>query len=105
MDLAESESESEFREAVAAWLADAFVVVDAEPTLPSGRRPDFRAVTPFETYIIEVENNGRDLGDIYTGLGQVEVYAQETGDVPVLVFPADRAPIVTFPDDIEVVTV
>lgn len=97
--------ESEFHDAVAAWLLDAFVHVEHEPTLPSGRRPDFIAYTPFESYVIEVENSGSSASDAYTGIGQAEIYALETDYQPVLVFPATDPPTVEFPGHIEVVTV
>lgn len=81
--------EAEFHTLVAAWLRDAFVEVDHEVTLPSGRRPDFVAYTPFDSYVLEVEDSA---GSLYDCIGQCAVYAEETGYTPVGVFPADDAP-------------
>lgn len=81
--------EAAFHDHVAAWLSESFVDVAHEPTLPSGRRPDFIAHTPFRSYVIEVENTSETL---YNAIGQASVYAAETGYRPVVVFPADDAP-------------
>lgn len=82
-------SEAEFHDLVRAWLAESFAAVDHEVTLPSGRRPDFIAYTPFESYVLEVEDSADSL---YTAIGQAAVYFEETGHRPVVVFPADDAP-------------
>lgn len=78
--------ESEYQQAVAAWLAESFADVEYKPYLDSGRIPDFIARTPFESYVIEVENEWEP----YMGIGQAEVYAAESGHEPVVVFPADE---------------
>lgn len=80
--------ESKYHELVAAWLDESFSDVEHEVTLDSGLRPDFVAYTPFDTYVIEVENTASN-SDVYNGLGQCQVYAWETGYTPVLVLPAD----------------
>lgn len=82
-------SEADFHELVAAWLAESFAEVEHEVTLPSGRRPDFIAHTPFHSYVLEVEDSADSL---YDCIGQAAVYAEETGHDPVAVFPADDAP-------------
>lgn len=87
-------TEAQFHELVAAWLRDSFVEIEHEVTLPSGRRPDFIAHTPFVSYVLEVEDS-RDT--LYDAIGQAAVYAEETGAEPVVVFPADDAP---HPDEI-----
>lgn len=96
-----SESEAEFHIAVRSWLLAAFEHVEHEVTLPSGRRPDFIAYTPFESYVVEVESSG---GKVYEAIGQISVYAHETGHTPVVVFPADSPPTAHIPDHIHVVT-
>lgn len=78
--------EVEYHKLVAAWLAESFSYVEHEVILPSRRRPDFVAYTPFGSYIIEVENSWQDIKD---GLGQCRMYAAETGFEPVLILPAD----------------
>lgn len=83
------EHERDYHEAVAAWLDASFALVEHEVTLDSGLRPDFIARTPFESYVIEVEN-GTGNGELYNGLGQCLVYSQETGLTPVLVLPAEH---------------
>lgn len=95
-------SESEFHDAVAAWLLDSFQHVEHEPTLDSGRRPDFIAHTPFHSYVIEVENSG---SEVYEAIGQATIYALETDHQPVIVYPADDPPTDIFPEHIDVVTV
>lgn len=82
-------SEADFHELVRAWLLESFVHVEHEVTLESGRRPDFIAHTPFESYVIEVEDSADSL---YNAIGQAAVYEEETGLQPVAVFPADDAP-------------
>lgn len=79
-------AEADYHRLVAAWLRDSFSDVEHEPRLPSGREPDFRVSTPFDSYVLEVEN---DFADLYNGLGQTSVYGVETGLDRVLVFPAD----------------
>ena len=83
--------ESDFHDLVAAWLRDAFAdgAVEHEVTLPSGRRPDFVVHTPFESYVLEVEDSADSL---YDCIGQAAVYSEETGYRPVGVFPATDAP-------------
>jgi hypothetical protein len=96
-------SESAFHTAVAAWLLDSFQQINHEPTLDSGRRPDFVVHTPFRGYVVEVEDSADTL---YTGVGQALVYARETGFQPVVVFPAtDAPPPDTVPDAVRLVTV
>lgn len=96
-------SEAAYHDVVRAWLRESFASIDHEVTLPSGRRPDFIAHTPFESYVIEVENSASSL---YDALGQAAVYAEETGHTPVVVFPADDAPdIATIPDWVRVETI
>lgn len=80
--------ESDYHRLVAAWLDESFSDVEHEVTLDSGRRVDFVAHTPFASYVIEVENNN-DGSDLYNGVGQAAVYAEETGHEPVVVVPAD----------------
>lgn len=80
--------EKEYHKAVGGWLSQSFTDVEHEVRLPSGRRPDFIAHTPFHSYVIEVENSWSN-HDIKDGLGQAQIYGAETGFVPVLVFPAD----------------
>lgn len=87
-------SEEKFQERVQAWLADGFQLVEEEPTLDSGRRPDFIAHNPFNSYVIEVENSKESL---YNGIGQGIVYARETAFDPVVVFPAEEVDEDTLP--------
>ncbi len=82
-------SEADFHKLVRSWLLDSFVQVEHEVTLESGRRPDFIAHTPFESYVIEVEDSADTL---YNAIGQSAVYEEETGLQPVVVFPVDDAP-------------
>lgn len=96
-------TEAEFHGLVAAWLREAFVDVEHEVTLPSRRRVDFIAHTPFHSYVIEVEDSADSL---YNAIGQSAVYAGETGHQPVAVFPADDYPQPDeIPDWLEVETV
>lgn len=95
--------EAKFHDLVAAWLREAFVDVEHEVTLPSRRRVDFVAHTPFASYVIEVEDSADSL---YNAIGQSAVYSRETGHRPVAVFPADDAPdAAEIPDWLEVETV
>lgn len=80
-------TEADFHSLVAAWLSESFADVEHEPTLESGRRPDFVAHTPFESYVIEVEDGWES---VYTGIGQAEGYAGELDVEPVVVVPADE---------------
>lgn len=80
-------SEADFHELVAAWIYESFADVDHEPTLSSGKRPDFVVNTPFGGYVVEVEDTAASL---YTGIGQAIVYSAETGLTPLVVFPADE---------------
>lgn len=81
-------TEQRFRELVVAWLSDSFADVEAQPTLSeTSHRPDYIAHTPFESYVIEVEDSW---DSIYEGLGQAHLYAAESGHTPVAVFPADE---------------
>lgn len=82
--------ESTYHNAVASWLLDTFAAdaIEHEPTLDSGREPDFLVRTPWGGWAIEVENSS---DDAYNGLGQALVYAHETGLQPVVVFPADES--------------
>ena len=93
--------EAEFHTAVRSWLLAAFEHVEHEVTLESGRRPDFIAHTPFESYVLEVESSGEKL---YESIGQALVYAHETGYEPVVVFPASSPPDGPVPEEIRVVT-
>lgn len=79
--------ESEYHGLVAAWLRESFTDISHEVRLESGRRVDFIARTPFESYCIEVENS-HSLADLYNGLGQCLIYARETGMTPILILPA-----------------
>lgn len=80
-------SEVEYRELVAAWLADNFVDIEHEVYLSdTGRFVDFVVRTPFERYAIEVEE---DFESLTTGIGQTEMYAAELDATPVVVIPAD----------------
>lgn len=79
--------ESEYRKLVLVWLEESFVEIEANPTLESRRRPDFIAYTPFNSYVIEVENT---FEDVFIGIGQATYYASETGHTPVVVLPADN---------------
>lgn len=81
--------ERDYHTAVASWLAESFADVEHEPVIDSGHEPDFIAHTPFDSYIVEVEN-GVDNAELYNGLGQCLVYSQVTGLKPVLVLPADH---------------
>lgn len=83
------EPERGYHEAVASWLDQSFAMVEHEPVIDSGKEPDFVAHTPFDSYVIEVENGTEDR-ELYNGLGQCLVYAEETGLVPVLVLPAEH---------------
>lgn len=78
--------ESEYQKRVAEWLRESFSDIEHEPTLESGRRPDFVVHTPFESYVLEVENT---FDEIYNGIGQTSVYGVETGHTPLVVVPAD----------------
>lgn len=80
-------TEAEYHGLVAAWLSEHFADVEHEAVLESGRRVDFIARTPFESYAIEVED-GHSNKELYNGLGQCQVYARETGFTPVLILPA-----------------
>lgn len=80
--------EGEYQELVAAWLAHSFADVETEVVLASWRRPDVVASTPFETYVLEIEDSW-DLSSVYQGIGQALVYAAETGHTPVVVLPAE----------------
>lgn len=96
-------SEAEFHDRVSEWLAVSFQKVQHEVTLPSGRRVDFIAHTPFESYCIEVEDSADSL---YNAIGQAAVYQAETGHTPVIVFPAEDAPAqYLVPDWLEIETV
>lgn len=87
-------TESEFHELVALWLEESFARVEHEPrvSLPESAAgsyliPDFIAHTPFDSYVIEVED---DIDSLETGLGQALRYADLTGFEPVVVLPADE---------------
>lgn len=95
-------NEADFHELVAAWLRESFADVEHEVVLDSGRRPDFIAHTPFDSYIIEVEDSADSL---YNAIGQAVVYSKETGMTPVIVFPASDAPEIEPPEWLEVVTI
>lgn len=94
-------TEADFHELVAVWLWESFAQVEHEVTIESGRRPDFIVHTPFDSYVIEVEDSAETL---YNAIGQSAVYAEETGLQPVAVFPADDPPDIV-PDWLEVETV
>jgi hypothetical protein len=79
-----SMNESEYHKLVSAWLDSSFSDIDHEPYLDSGRIPDFIVHTPFESYVIEVEDGWDSL---YAGIGQAAVYASETGHKPVVIMP------------------
>lgn len=84
-------SEDKFQELVYSWLSESFAHVEAEVVLEdSGRRPDFIAYTPFDSYVIEVENDWTSIKD---GLGQCVMYEAETDMTPILVLPADTVDI------------
>lgn len=79
-------NEDVFQVSVKRWLEEHFIHVDEEPVLhDTERRPDFLVRTPFETYVIEAEN---DFENLYTGIGQVIGYAAETDGIPIVVLPA-----------------
>jgi hypothetical protein len=81
-------SEKEYHKLVAAWLDKKFAEVKSEPFLEEMRRfPDFVAHTPFESYVIEIED---DFESITTGIGQAEMYAAESGYTPVVIIPANE---------------
>ena len=97
------DDEADFHRAVRAWLADAFEIIEHEPVLSSGRRPDFIARTPFESYVLEVESTG---DRVYEAIGQAGTYSVETGYEPVVVYPAHDPPDADpFPDWVTVVMV
>lgn len=79
-------SEAHFHGLVAAWLRDSFADVEHEPTIESGREPDFVVHTPFQSYVLEIENT---FDDIYNGVGQAAVYSVEMGLERIVVVPAD----------------
>lgn len=85
--------EKEFHNAVSSWLYESFQEIEHEEYIESGKRPDFMAHTPFESYVIEVEDTADTL---YRAIGQVGIYAAELGYEPVVVFPAEE-----YPDDQE----
>lgn len=86
-------TETDFHELVAAWLRDSFTDIEHEiridlPDDAAGSYviADFIAYTPFQSYVIEVEDN---VGSLETGLGQALRFAELTDHVPVVVMPAD----------------
>lgn len=81
------ELEVDYHDRVHEWLEESFANVRHEPLLASGREPDFLALTPFESYVVEVEN-GTSNAELYNGLGQCLVYADEAEADPILVLPA-----------------
>lgn len=80
-------SEDKFHELVASWLKESFSEITHEPRLESYREPDFIVSTPFQSYVIEVEDT---FEDIFTGTGQAMYYGAETSHEPVIVIPADE---------------
>lgn len=86
--MTKTQNEEKYHKKVDKWLAESFADVDHEPTLESGLHPDFIAYTPFDSYVLEVED-GDSLSELYNGLGQCLVYSSQTGHEPVLVLPSD----------------
>lgn len=87
-------AEKRFHDLVAAWLAESFADVNHEVRidLPEDAEgsyvvADYVAHTPFQSYVIEVEDTVHSLE---TGLGQALRFADLTGHAPVVVFPAEE---------------
>ena len=97
-------TEAEYHDLVASWLSESFADVEHEARLESGRRVDFVAHTPFQSYAIEVED-GHSNKELYNGIGQAIIYARETGFEPVLVLPAPGWDGPTRYGDVEIETV
>lgn len=85
--------EAEFHHYVGDWLREYFTPeqIEHEPRLSAtARRPDYRVTTPWDVYLIEVENRFEDL---YNGVGQATFYAEHVPDAtPVVVLPAGQHP-------------
>lgn len=79
--------ESEYHRIVAAWLRDSFSEIKHEPRLESGHRPDFVVYTPWNSYVLEVEETFEEIRE---GIGQSVEYASETGHIPVVVIPGEE---------------
>lgn len=84
-------SESEFCDRIEAEvLAPEFGAeqVEREPTLASGRRPDFLIETPIGTVAVEV---GTSEASLLHDAGQALAYAAEVGGVPVVLTTPEAA--------------
>lgn len=82
-------SEHDFQDLVYEWLIDHYQPenVYREPTLRTGRRPDFLVYTPLAIWAIEVENQSED---VTGGIGQAILYAGHQFEyTPAIVFPTD----------------
>lgn len=86
--------ETHYHDLVASWLASSFVQVEHEVRLdlPDAAQgsyvvADFVAYTPFEAYVVEVEDSADTLEQ---GLGQALRFAALLDAAPVVVLPADE---------------
>lgn len=85
--------ESEFHHFVGEWLREYFHpdCIEHEPRLETTDRiVDYRVTTPWNVYMVEVENRFEDL---YNGVGQARFYAMhEPESTPVVILPAGDHP-------------
>ena len=100
-------SEAAFHDIVRVWLTDRVGAgnLTHEPTLRTGREPDFLAEGPLATWAVEVENDADSLTD---GFGQARLYAKHATEyVPLLVLPpveaSSRRELALLRDDVRIV--
>jgi hypothetical protein len=74
------QNEAAFADYVETVLRERYEQVEREPTLPSGREPDFIVSTLLFTLVVEVEHDPADVtGDVIRGAAQALDYAGEVG--------------------------